>query len=48
MALIVTEMHLCLNLSELKEKDKSFLLDALVLPTGLFGTAVEVQRSEGV
>lgn len=47
-ALIVTERHLLLNLLELKEKDRSFLLDVPVSPTGLFGTAVEtVQRGEG-
>ncbi len=40
-ALIVTERHLWLNLSGLKKKDRSFLLDAPVSPAGLFRTAVE-------
>ncbi len=40
-ALVVTERHLWLNLSGLKEKDRSFLLDAPVSPAGLFGAAVE-------
>ncbi len=40
-ALVVTERHLWLNLSGLKEKDRSFLLDASVSPAGLFGAAVE-------
>ncbi|XP_016344212.1 uncharacterized protein LOC107690393 [Sinocyclocheilus anshuiensis] len=40
-ALIVTERHLWLNLSGLKEKDRSFLPDGPVSPAGLFGAAVE-------
>ncbi len=40
-ALIVTERHLWLNLLGLKEKDRSFLLDAPVSPAGVFRTAVE-------
>lgn len=41
-ALIVTERHLWLNLSGLIEKDRSFFLDAPVLPAGLFVTAAEM------
>ncbi len=37
-ALIVTERHFWLNLIE---KDRSFVLDAPVLPAGLFGSAAE-------
>ncbi len=40
-ALIVTERHLWLNLSGLTEKDRSFVLDAPVLPAGLFRSAAE-------
>lgn len=40
-ALVATERQLWLNLSGLMEKDRSFLLVALLLPAGLFGTAVE-------
>ena len=39
-ALAATERHLWLNLSGIKEKDKSFLLDAPLSPSGLFGDAV--------
>jgi len=35
-----TERHFCHNLSGLKEKDKSFLLDAPLLPSSLFGDSV--------
>ncbi len=41
-ALIVTKRHLRLNLSGLIEKDRSFVLDAPVLPAGLFGSAAEM------
>ncbi len=40
-ALIVTERYLWLNLLGLKEKDRSFLLDAPVSPAGVFRTAVK-------
>lgn len=36
-ALVATERHLWLNLYEIKEKDKSFLLDAPLSPPALFG-----------
>ncbi|XP_073720453.1 uncharacterized protein [Misgurnus anguillicaudatus] len=39
-ALVATERHLWLNLSELKSSDRAFLLDAPVAPSGLFGDAV--------
>lgn len=41
-ALVTMKRHLWLNLSGLKEKERSFLLDALVSPVGLFGSAVEM------
>ncbi|KAI2654668.1 enzymatic polyprotein [Labeo rohita] len=39
-ALVAAERHLWLTLSEMKEKDRVFLLDALLSPSGLFGDAV--------
>lgn len=39
-AMVATERHLWLNLSGIKEKDKVFLLDAPLSPSGLFGDAV--------
>lgn len=39
-ALVATERHLWLNLSEMKDKDRAFLLDAPLAPPGLFGDAV--------
>ncbi|XP_048017809.1 uncharacterized protein LOC125249543 [Megalobrama amblycephala] len=39
-ALVATERHLWLNLSDIKERDKSVLLDAPVSPLGLFGDSV--------
>lgn len=41
-ALVATERHLWLNLSDIKEKDKAFLLVALLPPSGLFGNAVSL------
>lgn len=35
-ALVVAERHLWLNLSDLKEKDRYVLLDAMLAPTALF------------
>lgn len=40
-ALVATERHLWLNLSGIKEKDKSVLLDAPLSDQGLFGNAVD-------
>ncbi len=40
-ALVATERHLWLNLSELQDKDRFFLLDAPLSPSGLFGGAVD-------
>ncbi|XP_038554603.1 uncharacterized protein LOC119888200 [Micropterus salmoides] len=40
-ALVVTERHLWLNLSSIQGKERAFLLDAPLLPTGLFGEAVD-------
>lgn len=39
-ALVSTERHLWLNLSDIKDKDRSFLLDAPISHEGLFGDAV--------
>lgn len=39
-SLVVLESHLWLNLTELKEVDKTLFLDSLVTPTGLFEPAV--------
>ncbi|CAM4662369.1 unnamed protein product [Leuciscus chuanchicus] len=39
-ALVATERHLWLNLSDIKEKEKHVLLDAPVSTAGLFGDAV--------
>ncbi|KAI2665260.1 Transposon Ty3-G Gag-Pol polyprotein [Labeo rohita] len=39
-ALVAAERHLWLTLSDMKEKDRVFLLDAPLSPAGLFGDAV--------
>ncbi|KAK3528509.1 hypothetical protein QTP70_000903 [Hemibagrus guttatus] len=39
-ALVATERHLWLNLTGIKDKDKSFLLDASISPQGLFGDKI--------
>ncbi|KAK2869830.1 hypothetical protein Q8A67_024222 [Cirrhinus molitorella] len=39
-ALVATERHLWLNLSTMEDKDRFFLLDAPLSPSGLFGDAV--------
>ncbi|KAL0203138.1 hypothetical protein M9458_001156, partial [Cirrhinus mrigala] len=39
-SLVAAERHLWLTLSDMKEKDRVFLLDAPLLPSGLFGDAV--------
>ncbi|KAL1276542.1 hypothetical protein QQF64_036165, partial [Cirrhinus molitorella] len=39
-ALVATERHLWLNLSDMDDKDRFFLLDAPLSPSGLFGDAV--------
>ncbi|KAL0165643.1 hypothetical protein M9458_037487, partial [Cirrhinus mrigala] len=39
-ALVAAEKHLWLTLSDMKEKDRVFLLDAPLSPAGLFGDAV--------
>ncbi|KAI2645137.1 Transposon Ty3-G Gag-Pol polyprotein [Labeo rohita] len=39
-ALVAAERHLWLTLSDMKEKDRVFLLDAPLSPAGLFGEAV--------
>ncbi len=38
--LVVTERHLWLTLSQLNDRDRVFLLNAPVSPSGLFGGAV--------
>ncbi len=39
-ALVVAERHLWLTLSDIKDRDKVFLLDTPLSPSGLFGDAV--------
>ncbi|KAL0165937.1 hypothetical protein M9458_037781, partial [Cirrhinus mrigala] len=39
-AMVAAERHLWLTLSDMKEKDRVFLLDAPLAPSGLFGDAV--------
>ncbi len=39
-ALVAAERHLWLTLSDMKEKDRVFLMDAPIAPSGLFGDAV--------
>ncbi|KAL0170931.1 hypothetical protein M9458_035527, partial [Cirrhinus mrigala] len=40
-AMVAAERHLWLTLSDMKEKDRVFLLDAPLAPSGLFGDAVD-------
>ncbi len=40
-AMVATERHLWMNLVDIVEKEKRFLLDAPVSPSELFGTSVE-------
>ena len=40
-AMVVTERHLWVNLAGIGEKERTFLLDAPVSPSELFGTSVE-------
>ncbi len=40
------ERRLWLTLSDMKEKDKVFLMDALLAPSGLFGDAVKFCRRQ--
>ncbi len=39
-ALVAAERHLWLTLSDMKEKDRVFLMDAPLAPSGLFGDAI--------
>ncbi len=39
-AMVSTEIHLWLKLTGIKDKDRTFLLDAPISPSGLFGDAV--------
>ncbi len=41
-ALVVTERHLWLNLSNIKKKEKNVLMDAPISSSGLFGNAVSI------
>lgn len=41
-AMVAVERHLLVNLSDFKEKDRAFLLDAPLSPPGLFGNAVNI------
>lgn len=38
---MVMKRHLWLNLSEIKDREKTFHLDVLISPSGRFGTSVE-------
>ncbi len=40
--LVVAEHHLLLNITDIREKEKVFLLDATVSSSGLFGDAVDI------
>ncbi len=40
MVMVMVESHLWLNLTDIKEKDKSFHMDALISKDGLFGDSV--------
>ncbi|ROL45669.1 hypothetical protein DPX16_17785 [Anabarilius grahami] len=40
-AMVATERHLWLNIADIGEKEKGFLLDAPVSPSELFGTSVK-------
>ncbi len=46
-ALVATQRHLCLTLSQISEKDKIFLLNAPISPSGLFGDAVNCKKKKG-
>ncbi len=39
-ALVAAERHLWLTLSDMKDKDRVFLMDAPLAPSGLFGDAI--------
>ncbi len=39
-ALVAVERHLWLTLSDMKEKDRVFLMDATLAPSGLYGNTV--------
>lgn len=39
-ALVAVERHFWLTLSKIEEKDRVFLLDTLLAPSGMFGDAV--------
>ncbi len=41
-ALVAAERHLWLTLSDIKDRDRVFLLDAPLSPSGLFGDAVDI------
>lgn len=40
-AMVAMERHLWINVADIEEKGKHFLLDSPVLPFELFGTSVE-------
>lgn len=41
-AIVVMKRHLWLNLLEIRDREKTFHLDALISPSGRFGTSVEM------
>ncbi len=47
-ALVATEIHLWLNVSNIKGKDKNFLMNAPISPSGLFGDAVNLGYFNGI
>lgn len=44
--LVAMERHLWINLSGIKEKHKTFLLNALLSPSGLFGDSFQEAKQQ--
>ncbi len=44
-ALVAAERHLWLNLTEIREREKVFLMDAPISKSGLFGEAVSAVKA---
>ncbi len=40
-AMVAAERHLWLTMSDIKDKDRVFILDAMLAPLGLFGNAID-------
>lgn len=45
-AMVATERHLLINLADIREKEKQFLLDAPVSSSELIGTSIEMVVSK--